>query len=62
MKELLFLCVGSLVLIFMIKDGRKEFRRKPPIIIKHDEFKDRPSLTWTGRDPLNPIDTDFGNK
>ena len=62
MKELIFLCIGSIILIFMIKDGRKEFSRKPPIKIKLDEFKDRPLMTWTGRDPLNPIDPDFGNE
>ncbi len=27
--------------------------------LKLGEFSDRPPVTWTGRDPLNPIDTDF---
>jgi hypothetical protein len=27
--------------------------------IKLDEFSDRPVMSWTGRNPLNPIDTDF---
>jgi len=59
MKELLFVCVGSLLLFFIVKDGRKSFSRKAGEEIKLDEFKDRPSLTWTKRDPKNPIDTDF---
>ncbi|AJY53172.1 hypothetical protein KO116_P200065 (plasmid) [Halomonas sp. KO116] len=59
MKELLFLCIGSLLLFLMIKDGRKSFSKKPPKKIKLDEFKDRPPLTWTGRDKSNPLDTDL---
>ncbi|AJY53311.1 hypothetical protein KO116_P200204 (plasmid) [Halomonas sp. KO116] len=59
MKEFLFLCVGSILLILIVKDGRKGFSRKPTRKIKLDEFEDRPRLTWTGRDPNNPIDTDF---
>lgn len=59
MKELFFICMGSLLLIFIIKDGRKAFSGKPPRKIKLDEFKDRPVHTWTRRNPLNPIDTDF---
>jgi len=59
MKELLFVCIGSLLLFFIVKDGRKASSWKAGKKIKPDEFKNRPSLTWTRRDPKNPIDTDF---
>lgn len=26
---------------------------------KLEEFSDRPIMSWSGRNPLNPIDTDF---
>lgn len=59
MKELFYLCMGTLLLSFIIIDGRRAFSRKPLRTIKLDEFEDRPLQTWTRRNPLNPIDTDF---
>jgi hypothetical protein len=59
MKDIFALCIASLLIILLIKDGRKTVNRKTRKNLKYDEFNDRPIMSWTDRDPLNPIDTDW---